>query len=328
MSVLIVTRSDDNACVQLVSERLAEMGQEVIRLDTDFYPTQIRLTSNPEQATRVALDGKSRDLDSVDALWYRRYFAGGQLPIELGDNREVCVHEARRTLYGTIASFDCFQLDPLIAVRQADHKELQLKLAARFGLSIPRTIFSNDPVEVRAFFDREKQGIVTKMQSSFAVYPGGEEHVVFTTKVTPEKLAELENLRYSPMIFQQLLPKKLDIRCTVVGERLFTAAIDSQKSQLTETDWRRDGAGTLDDWFAYELPKHVEESLLKLVVSFGLNYAAADFVLTQEDELVFLEINAGGEWLWMKTHVGLPIDLAIAELLCGKAKALSPMART
>ena len=319
MSVLIVTRSDDNQCVDLVSQHLATMNQEVIRMDSDFYPLQIRISSNPEGPAKVKIAGKDRYLDDLESCWYRRYFAGGQLPLELGENRDICVHESRRTLYGMIASLDCFHMDQLVHVREADHKELQLKRGRAHGLVIPRTIFSNDPEEVSAFFDQEDGQIITKMQSSFAVYPGGEEQVVFTTKVEASQLAEVENLRYCPMIFQEFLPKKLDIRCTVVGNRLFTAAIDSQKSSVTEVDWRRDGAGTLDDWFAYELPEETQAALLKVVSDFGLNYAAADFVLTRDDRLVFLEINAGGEWLWLTTHVGLPVDQAIAELLAGKA---------
>lgn len=287
-------------------------------MDSDFYPLQIRISSNPSEPTKVKIAGKVRYLDDLESCWYRRYFAGGQLPLELGDNREVCVHESRRTLYGTIASFDCFQMDRLVHVREADHKELQLKRGLKHGLSIPRTIFSNDPDEVRSFYEQENGQIVTKMQSSFAVYPNGEEQVVFTTKVDDSKLDEIENLCYCPMIFQEFLPKKLDIRCTVVGDRLFTAAIDSQKSSFTEVDWRRDGAGTLDDWFAFELPQETQTALLNVVSEFGLNYAAADFVLTQDDRLVFLEINAGGEWLWLTTHVGLPIDKAIAEILAGE----------
>lgn len=323
MSVLIITRSDDNACVGLVSEKLAGMGQEVIRLDTDHYPLNICITSGPQGHTRLSSGDQVRLLDDLDAVWYRRYFAGGLLPIELGDTREVCVHESRRTLYGTIASFDCFQLDPLSCVRGTDHKELQLKRAAKYDLVIPRTLFTNEPTAVREFFEAENGQVVTKMQSSFAVYPDGDEQVVFTTKVKKEQLADLDNLRYSPMIFQELLPKKLDIRSTVVGNRVFTAAIDSQKSSLTETDWRRDGARTLDDWFSFELPKETEQNLLRVVSEFGLNYAAADFVLTKDDRLVFLEINAGGEWMWMTSHVGLPIDLALAEVLAGKADRLS-----
>lgn len=78
-------------------------------------------------------------------------YAGGSLPLSLGDTREPCVNEARRTLYGTIAALGCFELDPLIAVRKADHKERQLAKAAEYGLDVPATLFSNEPRAVRAW---------------------------------------------------------------------------------------------------------------------------------------------------------------------------------
>ena len=323
MSVLILTRSDDNDCVSLVADHLRRMGQQVLRLDTDRYPTEVKISSNPQGLVRIRTESQSFNLAEVSSIWYRRFYAGGRLPVELGETREVCVHESRRTLYGTIAASPAFQLDPLICVRKADHKELQLQRAHHFGLTIPRTLFSNDEQAVKEFFQSENEQMVAKMQSSFALYREGEELVVFTTKITADQIHELDRLRYCPMIFQEFLPKKLDIRATVVGQRVFAAAIDSQKAPATEVDWRRDGAGTLDDWFAYSLPPETERALVALVDDFGLNYAAADFVLTQDDRLVFLEINAGGEWLWLCSHHGLPIDLALAELLSGQAERAS-----
>ncbi|MEW6280084.1 MAG: MvdC/MvdD family ATP grasp protein, partial [Candidatus Eremiobacterota bacterium] len=136
MSVLIVTRSDDNACIEMVSRALADLGERPVRLDTDLYPMAVRLsTTFSDRVERVLTTKEGRfDLSEVTALWYRRFFAGGRLPAELGDTREACVGEARRTLYGAIASLGCLQVDPLICVRKTDHKELQLQKAREFGL--------------------------------------------------------------------------------------------------------------------------------------------------------------------------------------------------
>jgi len=182
MSVLLVTRSDDNDCVKMVSQALRDLGKEPVRLNTDLYPTDIRLTTRLTAEIRRALVTRAGrfDLAEVESLWYRRYFAGGRLPAELSDTREACVGEARRTMYGAIASLGCFQLDPLICVRKTDHKELQLQKAIEFGLEIPPTLISNDPDEVKTFFYEHDGRLVTKTQSSFAIYRGGEEQVVFT----------------------------------------------------------------------------------------------------------------------------------------------------
>ncbi len=318
--VLLVTRSDDNDTVERVSEALRHRGAKPIRLDTDLYPQEVQLS------TRY-VDGKSHrklvtaegtfDLNGLEALWYRRYFAGGRLPDSLGDMQEPSVNEARRTMYGTIAAFGCFELDPLAAVRKTDHKELQLTLARELGLSIPRTLFTNDPAAAREFYEALDGKVVTKMQSSFAIYRGGEEHVVFTNKVEKRHLDELDGLRFCPMTFQELVEKKVELRSTVVGKRVFTAAVDSQKKADTKLDWRRDGLGLIRDWVPYSLPKKVENALVALCGKFGLNYAAADFIVTQGGDHVFLEINAGGEWMWLADKPGLPIAGALADVLLG-----------
>jgi glutathione synthase/RimK-type ligase-like ATP-grasp enzyme len=195
-----------------------------------------------------------------------------------------------------------------------------MRRARELGLDIPRTLFSNDPDEVRRFYEALGGKVITKMQSSFALYREGQEQVVFTNKIKPDDVKDLSGLRYCPMTFQELVEKQLELRVTVVGNRAFAASIDSQKTEKTSLDWRRDGVGLLTDWKPYELPKAVEKSLLALVKDFGLNYSAADFIVTRDGRHVFLEINAGGEWFWLQRQPGLPIADAIAQLLIDPAK--------
>lgn len=317
-AVLLVTRSDDNECVAWLQEELERRGARAIRLDTDLYPQAVQLSTSllGRRTRRTLTVGRARhDLSKVTALWYRRFFAGGRLPASLGDLREASVEESRRTLYGTIAALGCFELDPLRCVRAADAKELQLHRARAFGLDVPRTLFSNEPSAVRAFFEACRGEVITKMQSSFAVYRGGRELVVFTSRVRAKDLRDLGGLAQCPMTFQELLPKKLELRATVVGRRVLTAAVDSQKSAEARLDWRKDGVGLLEAWTPYRLPPPVERALLSLTASFGLNYAAADFVVTPRGRHVFLELNAGGEFFWLQRVPGLPIVQALADVL-------------
>ncbi|MBL9037371.1 MAG: MvdD family ATP-grasp ribosomal peptide maturase, partial [Archangium sp.] len=111
MKVLLVTRSDDNACVDWVARELKRRGHRAFRLDTDTYPQGLEVATelSPRRTHRRAKG--TFDLESLDALWYRRFLAGGRLSEELGDTREACIDESRRTLYGTIAACRCFQLD-------------------------------------------------------------------------------------------------------------------------------------------------------------------------------------------------------------------------
>jgi glutathione synthase/RimK-type ligase-like ATP-grasp enzyme len=160
------------------------------------------------------------------------------------------------------------------------------------------------------------------MLSSFAIYDEGKELVVFTNPVKVEDLADLSGLSLCPATFQELLPKALEIRATVVGRRVMSAAVDSQVSARATHDWRRDGVRMLQDWRPYELPAEVEEKILRLMDYFSLNYGAIDIILTPDGRHVFLELNPCGEFFWLERSPGLPISDAIADLLLGRAARL------
>jgi glutathione synthase/RimK-type ligase-like ATP-grasp enzyme len=158
------------------------------------------------------------------------------------------------------------------------------------------------------------------MLSSFAVYEGGQELVVFTNRVKPEDLADLSGLRLCPVTFQEMIPKALELRVTVAGDRVMAASIDSQSSERAAHDWRRDGLRMIQDWRPYQLPREVEEKVLRLMDYFVLNYGAIDIIVTPDGRHVFLEINPAGEFFWLERCPGLPVSDAIADVLLGRSR--------
>ena len=98
------------------------------------------------------------------------------------------------------------------------------------SLSIPRTLVSNDPIAIRKAFDDFGSMIVKPARTGHVVH-SGDEYSIFTSRVLREHLDHLESARYSPAIYQELVPKKHDLRVTIVGHQVFAAAIDSQSDQ-------------------------------------------------------------------------------------------------
>ena len=85
------------------------------------------------------------------------------------------------------------------------------------------------------------------MLSPFAAFDDeGNGQVVFTTPVSPEDLDDLDGLGLSPMTFQEQIPQKLELRTTIVGERVFQVSIDLQAVGRAKIDWRRQGAELVD----------------------------------------------------------------------------------
>lgn len=325
MSILIVTHSNDNDSVVQVIETITRKGGHAIRFDTDRYPTEVRLTAyyGPANEERLTLTNEAGEFDlrDVTAIWHRRINLGASLPSTLDKQlRYASLGEASAAAHGMLASLSAFRMDHLHHIRHAENKQLQLQVARELGLDTPRTLTTNDASAVRAFAKSCADGMVTKMLSSFAIYEEGKELVVFTNPVKPEDLADLSGLNLCPATFQELLPKSLEIRATVVGHRVMSAAVDSQISARATHDWRRDGVRMIQDWQPYQLPLDVEEKLLRLMDHFSLNYGAIDIILTPDNRHVFLELNPCGEFFWLERTPGLRISDAIAGLLLGEGE--------
>jgi MvdD family ATP-grasp ribosomal peptide maturase len=321
MSVLIITHSEDNESVARVAEAIARKGGHTIRFDTDRYPTTVRLTAYygrlGDERLTLTNDQGEFDLREVRSIWHRRVNFGARLPLELDRQlHHASLGEVSAAAHGMLASLKAFRVDHLHHIRHAENKQLQLQVARELGLEIPRTLTTNDPAAVGVFAKSCESGMVTKMLSSFAIYDQGKELVVFTNPVGPEDLADLSGLSLCPATFQELVPKALEIRVTVVGHRVMSASVDSQVSEHAAHDWRRDGIRMLNDWRPYKVPLEIEEKILRLMDYFSLNYGAIDIILTPDGKYVFLELNPCGEFFWLE-RTGLSISDAIADLLLG-----------
>ncbi|MBE7384959.1 MAG: MvdD family ATP-grasp ribosomal peptide maturase [Leptolyngbya sp. SIO1E4] len=319
MTVLVITHSHDNDCIPKVMHAIDAQGGTAFRFNTDQFPTEVKLDlscgRDAEQGRLISEQG-SLDLEDITAVWYRRIRIGQQIPSTMDAQlRHASVQESRRTINGMLASLNAFHLDPVVNIRRAEHKQLQLQIAHELELDIPRTLTTNNPVTVREFAQTCEQGVITKMLTSFVIYEAGEEKVVYTNPVSEVDLANLDGLQFCPMTFQENIPKALELRITIVGRKVFAAAVDSQKLEQSHHDWRRQGVALLYDWQPYTLPPDIQQKLLMLMDRLHLNYGAADMILTPDNRHVFLEVNPCGEFFWLDLLPDLPISDAIAKLL-------------
>jgi len=328
MTVLIVTHSEDNECVEMVTRALERRGEDCFRLDTDLFPGRIDLrvrVSGEARSVELERDGRVLELGGLTAAWHRRLAVGRSIPETLERQvRAASVEESRRVLHGLLASLGCFVLDPWGRIRLAEAKQLQLELARAVGLDVPRTLVTNDPAAARAFWDQCSGRVVAKMMASFAIHADGQERVVFTNPLAEHDLAGLAGLRLCPMTFQERLDKALELRVTIVGRRVFTAAVDPNALPRSATDWRREGLALIGRWRPHALPAGVERGLLALMDALGLNYGAADIVVTPGGRHVFLEVNPAGEFFWLERENGLPVSEALADVLLGRAERREP----
>ncbi|MFV8751038.1 MvdC/MvdD family ATP grasp protein [Nannocystaceae bacterium ST9] len=318
----MVTRSNDvTGMLKVLRERLEQRGAEVLRFDTDRFPTEARVAfaqTAQGEVLQFRSEGQDLRIEPDDAIWYRRANWAGKLPKDMDPQlRSGCVGESKALLLGMIAAAPCFVLDPPDLVRQRGHKPAQQRLARACGLDTPRTLMTNDPEQAREFIASCPGGAIAKMLAAFPVIDAqGEEQVVFTTALTERHLAELEGLRFSPMVFQEKVRKALELRITVIGSRMFAAAVDSQSTAGAEIDWRERGVTLLRSWMPYTLPAEVERALERYMSAIGMQYSAIDIIVEPDGRHVFLEANPAGECWWLEYNSPhFPLADALADVL-------------
>jgi glutathione synthase/RimK-type ligase-like ATP-grasp enzyme len=323
MKVLVVTQSE-NTAVTPVIQALQDRGAEVFRFDTDLYPTAYRLSVwQGAGGPRSVLEGRdyTLDLHELGAIWYETVEAAYELPAMEPDVRAVVVRESTAVVDGLGSTLDAFQLDPVPNRDRAYSKLRQHRLATEVGLEIPRTLVTNDAAAVRTFFRDCPGRIITKMHKRFVRIVGVEGEQVTTeqvtaTPVTAEDLDSLEGLHLCPMIFQEEVPKKVELRVMIVGNQVFTAQLDSQAQPATRYSWQNDQYA--NQWQPSELPERIAAQLRALLTRLGLNYSACDLIRTPDDRYVFLELNARGKYVLVEERTGLKVSEAIADLLLAR----------
>ncbi len=321
MEVLLLGPAESvDPTLALVAGALRRRHVEPWVLDTARFPGDLLLSFAAGAAVSGALDG--RDLASIASVWVRHFDPGAALPEEMDPaQRAVCVDQAVATLWSVLDCVDAYVVDPPSALLGAPRKPGVQRMAARRGLEVPRSLVTNDPDAVRAFAGTCAGGLVGKLVESGGVSLQDEHgRTSFPTfAVTDDDLDALDGLVLSPMLFQEKVPKRREHRLTVVGARVFAAAVDPGDV----LDWRTDAA-VVRSFHASTIPLAVERAVLGLLDDLGLDYGTVDLIETPDGRWVFLEVNSVSYFDHVERYAGLPIADAVADLLVGEAPSRFP----
>jgi len=118
-------------------------------------------------------------------------------------------------------------------------------------------------------------------------------------RVTASELDNANLLRHCPTLFQAEVPKESDVRVCCIDERLTAVRLVRRPDGVTQIlDIRRDNMNGVEH-SRIPVPTEVAEQLRGLLHSYGLRFAAVDFVISREGAWTFLEVNPNGQWAWL-----------------------------
>lgn len=310
--ILLLTNSRDLTTDFVVLE-LQKRRLPYWRLNTERLPqARVTLGGASEDDWAIDLDGRRVRGSDVTAGYFRR----PGLPM-IDDAVTVAAERAyaasewnavQKSLYARIGRR---WLSTPMAIVAAEDKPLQLVIARQLGFDVPETLVTNDPDALGTFL-RGPNAVAKPLRH--AQLEADAEAVIFTSRVSRAEARDARSIAVAPLILQREIPKRVDVRVTVVGEQVFAVAIHSQCVEASVVDWR---AGEGPD-LVHEpmiLPDAVAARCVELVKRLNLGFGAIDLVHGRDDRFWFLEINPNGQWAWLQTRAGQPIAEAIVDSL-------------
>lgn len=309
--LLLTDRFEPTA--DLLIAELRRRDVPCVRWNLDQYPFGSELTFRASAGrfeAEAAADGRKVNLEDVGSIWCR-----GSRPSGFPDNldpkdRAFAETGAQRALDALPTVGDFFWINHPARNRRANSKPAQLYLAQQAGLDIPKTVITNDPEEARSFIAKSEGEVIYKSLSQNLEVEL--DKALFTGVLTRKEIANLDLIRLTPGIFQELVSKSYEVRTTVVGRKSFSARIDSQAHVETKIDWRHQPFEVEDP---IDLPPEVERKVHAVMDAFGLVYGAFDFIVTPEGRYIFLEVNPAGQYMWVEARTGLEITAALVDSL-------------
>lgn len=313
-TILLVSRDVDPTCDNLVKE-LENREASFVRVHPRDFPRalSLNLEYGEDGYSGVIAQRTSRvELGEIRSVWYRSTEGPALFPGFSADEKRFARVEIRETLRGLWSVIPAFWVnDPLKNLRGCQ-KLLQLALAQKLGLRIPKTLITTDSARVKRLHEECRGKVIFKgnAQTVWTDSVGS----VFTSPVSKEQLESSGGLlERCPGMFQECIDKRLELRVTVIGRKVFTVALYSQEVEAARYDWRKATEQVRHEKF--DLPHDIESRVLKMMDELGLNYGALDMIVTPEGEYVFLEINPQGQFGWIEVRTGMPLYSEMANLL-------------
>lgn len=189
-------------------------------------------------------------------------------------------------------------------------------------MEVPDTLVTNRADELRSFV-AEREAVVTKsfhgsMWTTQHRDGRRQTYANYTALLDPE-LIDGRSVAVCPSIYQACINKKFELRILLCGSTLMAVKIDSQLSSRTLIDFRP-GQSSLP-LEEYELPAEVQSKILKFARRLGIVFGSFDFIVTPDEQYVFLEVNEQGQFLWIEeNNPDIPILQLVTDfMLAGDA---------
>jgi MvdD-like protein with pre-ATP grasp domain len=165
--MILILSSSADIHAKHIANLLRQRGREVVCVSREEFGNGASLSLCPEaQRGSITIDGTRIVSDDISAVWYRRpgrVRAASVITDEL--DRSFTENEWAQILDGFFVVASRRNVSSPWKQRAAT-KPLQLSIASRVGLRVPKTLFTSDPAEALAFAAEYEGAIVHKAMTA------------------------------------------------------------------------------------------------------------------------------------------------------------------
>lgn len=304
---LVVSSTIDYSS-DLICYELERRGQSYLRINRDRFSQYEIIHSSEEKNLKISINNQLYRItpEHLQSVYFRA-------PVFLRTGKPYSLEEQlyRSQWSAFIRNLIIFDkakwLNHPVSIYQAENKMFQLKTAREHGLDVPVTFVGNAiPQEIN--LDRR---YIVKSLDTALFYENGQEMFTYANIVSGHELMT-SKIQFAPVIIQECLEEKTDIRVTVIDNQIFAVSILKKGLQI-EGDWRQTPPEELS-YRQIDLPSDIKEKILSLMKGIKLLFGGIDLALVN-GKYYFIEVNPTGEWGWLASTTNLPIDKAIVDCL-------------
>ncbi|GIF71866.1 hypothetical protein Asi02nite_13840 [Asanoa siamensis] len=241
--------------------------------------------------------------------WLRRLApAGWDRGVALGGHA-AAVLSSRLSLLATLLRDPGLSwVTSVDALYAAENKLVQYRAALQEGVRVPSTMVSGSASDLA---DGLGEPFVLKPFGPGNFEDEGHQQVVHVHAVHAADVAEVELLD-APFIAQQVVHAHKHLRVVTVQDHAWVTELDATGLPL---DWR-EHAPAHHAFTASACWPEVESGALQLAAALHVGFSSQDWVVDNDGPL-FLDLNPGGQWLFLPDRVTTPIARALAGWLAG-----------
>lgn len=314
--ILCITHSRDFYNIDLFFEYLTTKNIPYFRLNSDKLNHDQKISISPNSFELTDEFGNTIKSEDIKAVWHRKSWQI-DTPEDLDEAyKKIFLKEYSTLRYNLLTALEHVPwINPFENENKIDgNKMLQLKIAEKNGLSVPKTLFSNDGEAVTSFFHNHCSGkMVAKLHGVISKSMSGE-NFLSTNIIDQDSLEDIADIEYCPMIFQPYIEKEYELRIVYLDGEFFTGKINNSEN----ADWRIARGNYF--WSEYQLPENIKTGLTMMMKEMGLYLGAIDMICGKDGKYYFLEVNPQGEWGMLQKDLNFPIAQRIADNLIKRIK--------